>query len=398
MNKDVFSFVEKVEAPDDKSVRFTLKEPRVYFLELLADPAHVIYSKKHLDANNNDLKKVITPGTGPFVFKEHKQAEKWTFTKNPSYWDSELPYIDQLELIHAAAWTNRGTAILTNQADFTWNCSIETWNEGQKRTNEIGTNRLYNYGAYAFLFNTRKKPFDDPRVRRAIHLAVSRQDLIKAFQTQEWINVTRWTPHGDKYALSSDEIAKLPGYRADKKDDIAEAKKLLEQAGYKDGIKGVDLLCASVAPHAEIMAPAFQEQLKRVLGIEVKIRVQERALLVNDEQQGNYQIVLDTPGHLLSDIAPLAGSYFKTGGARNYMGYTDPEFDKTLAATDSETDATKRGQLVRKLEDMLDAAPPWYLVGYTFHLIMWRKAMKGAAFDLRQRAQWGRIDTAWVDK
>ena len=146
------------------------------------------------------------------------------------------------------------------------------------------------------------------------------------------------------------------------------------------------------------MAPAFQEQMKRTLGIETKIKVQERALLVEDEQKGNFQIVLDTPGHLLSDIAPLAATYFKTGGARNYMGFSNAEFDKTLAATDSETDATKRAELVRKLEDMLDQEPPWYLVGYTFHLIMWRKAMKGSAFDLRQRAQWGRVHTAWADK
>jgi peptide/nickel transport system substrate-binding protein len=54
--------------------------------------------------------------------------------------------------------------------------------------------------------------------------------------------------------------------------------------------------------------------------------------------------------------------------------------------------------MVRKLEDILDQEPPWFLIGYTFHLPMWRKTMKGTAFDLRQRAQWGRIDTAWVDK
>jgi peptide/nickel transport system substrate-binding protein len=398
VNKDLFSVVDKIDAPDAKTFRFILKEPRVYFLELLADPAHVIYSKKHLDANGGDLRKVITPGTGPFMFKDYKEAEKWTFVKNPSYWDPELPYLDSLVLVHAAAWTDRGTAILTDQADMTWNCSIETWQEGQKRSDTIATNRLYNYGGYAILINTKKKPFDDPRVRRAINLAVSRQDLIKAFQTQEWINTTRWVPHGDRYALSTEEILKLPGYRADKKDDIAAAKKLLADAGYPDGFKGVDFLCASVAAHAEIMAPAFQEQLKRTLGIETKIRVQERALLVQEQQKGNFDMVLDTPGHLLSDIAPLASVYFKTGGSRNYGQFSNAEFDKTLAAVDSETDPAKRAPMIRKLEDILDNEPPWYPVGYTFHLPMWRKTAKGMGLELRQRAQWGRLDTAWIDK
>ena len=397
VSKDVFNFVEKVEAPDAKTIKFTLKEPRVYFLELLADPTHVIYSKKALDENGGDLKKVITPGTGPFVFKEHKQAEKWTFTRNPNYWNPDLPYVDTLELIHAAAWTDRGTAILTDKADFSWNVSIETWNEGAKKP-EIATKRLWGVGAYVFYINTKKKPFDDPRVRRAIHLAVSRQDLIKAFQTQEWINNTRWVPHGDKYALTTEEVLKLPAWRADKKDDIATAKKLLEDAGYKDGIKGVDLLCASVAPHAEIMAPAFQEQLKRTLNIEAKIRVQERALLVQDELKLNYDIVLDTTGGLISDFVPYAAMYFKTGASRNYTGYSNAEFDKTLAAADAETDFAKRTALIRKLEDILDQDAPWCPVGFTFHLLMWRKAMKGVGFDIRQQMQWGRVDTAWLDR
>ncbi|MER3485433.1 MAG: glutathione ABC transporter substrate-binding protein GsiB, partial [Chloroflexota bacterium] len=65
--------VDKVEAVDRLTVRFTLKEPRAYFLELLADPSSVIYSKKSLDENGQDLRRVIAPGTGAFVFKEHKQ-------------------------------------------------------------------------------------------------------------------------------------------------------------------------------------------------------------------------------------------------------------------------------------------------------------------------------------
>jgi oligopeptide transport system substrate-binding protein len=226
---------------------------------------------------------------------------------------------------------------------------------------------------------------------------VSRQDLIKAFQTQEPIDNTRWVPHGDRFALSADEVLKLPGYRADKSQDIPAARKLLADAGLTDKIKGVDLLVASVAPHAEILAPAFQEQLKRTLNIEAKIRIAERAVLVQEQQRGNYDLVIDTPGHLLSDIVPLANVYFKSGGSRNWTGYADPRFDRLLAQVDSETDATKRGKLIRDMEDLLDQEPPWYMIGYTFHLPMWRTRVKGLALDRRERALWGRLDTGWVE-
>jgi peptide/nickel transport system substrate-binding protein len=397
-NRELFSVVDKVEAVDRLTVRFTLKEPRAYFLELLADPSSVIYSKKSLDENGQDLRRVIAPGTGAFVFKEHKQAERWVFERNPSYWEPELPYIDRMEWLHVPAWSDRGTAVLTGQADLSWNVSRETWEEGQRRKDIVQVNTLANFGAYAVLFNARKKPFDDPRVRRAIHLAVSRQDLIKAFQTQEWINLTRWIPYGDKFATPPDQIARLPGYRPDKSEDIATARRLLAEAGYADGIRGVDFLSASVAPHAEIMAPAFQDQLKRTLNIETRIRVTERALLGDEQQKGNFDIVLDTPGHILSDISPLANTYWKTGGSRNWGGYSNADFDRLLRQYDTETDEQKRRQLADQLQDLLDQDPPWYLVGFTFHLPMWRNYVKGLALDKRAFAQWGHMETVWLDR
>ncbi|MER3404099.1 MAG: hypothetical protein C4289_02060 [Chloroflexota bacterium] len=397
-NRELFSVVDKVEAVDRLTVRFTLKEPRAYFLELLADPSSVIYSKKSLDENGQDLRRVIAPGTGAFVFKEHKQAERWVFERNPSYWEPELPYIDRMEWLHVPAWSDRGTAVLTGQADLSWNVSRETWEEGQRRKDIVQVNTLANFGAYAVLFNARKKPFDDPRVRRAIHLAVSRQDLIKAFQTQEWINLTRWIPYGDKFATPPEQIGRLPGYRPDKSEDIATARRLLAEAGYADGIRGVDFLAASVAPHAEIMAPAFQDQLKRTLNIETRIRVTERALLGDEQQKGNFDIVLDTPGHILSDISPLANTYWKTGGSRNWGGYSNADFDRVLRQYDTETDAQKRRQLADQLQDLLDQDPPWYLIGFTFHLPMWRNYVKGLALDKRAFAQWGHMETVWLDR
>ena len=75
VNRELFSVIDKIETPNPLTAIFKLKEPRSYFLLLLADPASVIYPKKTLDENNGDLRKVIAPGTGAFVFKEHKTGE-----------------------------------------------------------------------------------------------------------------------------------------------------------------------------------------------------------------------------------------------------------------------------------------------------------------------------------
>jgi peptide/nickel transport system substrate-binding protein len=394
VNQPLFAAVEKIEAVDNMTVKFTLNRPQPLFLQILADPYQIIYSKKALDENNQDLRKVIAPGTGPYKLKEHRVAEKWIFERNPDFYDKELPYADTQEWIHAPAWSDRGTAVLTGQADISWNVSAETWDEGATRKNDIGVNKLPNFGAYAVFFNTKKKPLDDPRVRKAIHLAVSKQDIIKAFQTQEAVNLTRWAAHGGTYATPPEEIVKLPGYRQDKTQDIEAAKKLMAEAGVPDGFS-IELLSASLAPHAEVMAPAFQDQLKRTLKIDAKIRVVERALLVEEEKAGNFEMVLDTTGAILPDISLTGGVYWKTGSPRNVGSYSNPKFDALLSQYEVELDDAKRKSMVADLQNMLDEDPPWYLVGYTFHLPMWSTKLKGMAMDTRAFALWGRLETAW---
>ena len=395
--KDRFSAVTKVEAPDPLTVKFTLSQPSPILLLVMTDTTQAIYAKKTLEANNNDLRKVqVAPGTGPFMFKAYKEAEKWTFVKNPNYWNKDLPYLDALELIHAAAWSDRGTAILTSQADLSWNVSKETFDEGARRTDAIKTNRVGNFGAYQVIINAKVKPFDDARVRRAINLVLNKQGLIQAYSTQEQIDLSRWVPHGGVFATPRDIIATLPGYRADKTQDLADAKKLLADAGFPDGIPGVELLCATVAPQAEILAPGIQDQLKRALNIDIKIRVAERSLLVEDEKAGKFTLVLDTPSGPISDFSPIGNTYFKTGGSQNFGGYSNPKFDALLKQSDAELDQTKRKALMDQMQDMLDQDPPWLFIGYTDHLIMWRTTVKGLALDKRVQLEWGRVETGWL--
>ena len=398
--KDQFAAVDKVEVVDRLAVRFVLKEPRPYFLELLTPSSMVVYSKKTLDENNQDLRKVIAPGTGAFMLKERKVAEKWVFVRNPSYWDPELPYLDGLELLHIPAWTDRGTAVLTGQADYSVNVSLETHQEAMKRKDIVGTVRYPGeFNSYQVHLNNTRKPFNDPRVRHAINLAVSRQNLIKAFGTQEPIVLTRWMTHASEFATPRAELEQMPAYRADKSADLAEAKKLMAAAGYRDGVKGLDLVSASVAPHAEILAPAFQEELRRTLNIESKIRVMERALLIEEMKKGTFDMMLQTEYRSpISDPGPGWEMCLKTGGSLNFSRYSNPDFDRLVRQINGEADKAKRKRLFVQGMALLDETAPLYLIGFTDHLPMWRRAVKGHASEIRVFSELGRVDTFWIDK
>ncbi|HXF64314.1 MAG TPA: ABC transporter substrate-binding protein, partial [Caldilineaceae bacterium] len=369
------AMVDTVEVVDPMTVRIVLNAARAYFLDVLANTNMCIYSKKSLEENNYDLREVIAPGTGAFKYVDYRTAEKWTFERNPEYWDSELPYVDGIEMLHVAAWSDRGTALLTDQADLSWNVSVETWAEGEGNP-DVGVAKLPNFAAYWVIINAQKEPFDTPAMRRALHLAVSRQNLITAFATQEQINLTRWIPYGDPYATPPEEIAQLPGYREDKSEDVAEAQALMAEAGHADGLQGVEILAAA-GPQAELLAPALQDMLLRSLNIQSEIRIIERSLLGQEMQAGNFQLVIDTPGHGISDISPRANLWWRTGGSQNWGGYSNAEFDALLDQIDNETDPATRQTLIDQALDVLDQDPPWLLIGYTFHLPMWRSRVQG---------------------
>jgi peptide/nickel transport system substrate-binding protein len=399
--KTLFDAIGKIEIVDRLTVRMVLKEPRVWLFDIFTHSGGpgMVYSKKALTENNNDLRKVITPGTGPFVFKDHKAAEKWTFERNPNYWNKELPYVDSVEMLHVPAWTDRGTAVLTGQADFSWNVSRDTFEEGQKRKDIVGTALLANFGALDVVWNNSRAPYTDVRVRRAIHLAINRHDAVRAYR-EEWNNVSAWMSPGAEGALPYDQLIKLPGYREDNKADIAEAKKLLAEAGFPDG-KGfhvVDLVAASVPGHSQVLAPFFADQLKRNLGIEVKIRVVERAL-ISQEYKKEFDMVLGTLYHSpVQNHTPLWQVVWTTGASQNWSRYSNPEFDKVVADLNKELDPVKRAALFRKGEELLGANPPQYHFGFTSHMPMWRNYVKGIVLETRIMTEWGKFETIWLDK
>src|SRR5665811_68475 len=159
------------------------------------------------------------------------------------------------------------------------------------------------FGSYCVYVNCAVEPFTDPRVRRAMHLVLNRPALIKVFESQEQLNLTRWVPPSNQFATPAEEVATLPGYRAEKEEDIAEAQSLLEEAGFADGLAEVDFLCASVPGHSQLLGPAIQDQLLRNLNVQTTIRTQERSLLSEEMRNGNFTLVLSTCLLYTSDAA-----------------------------------------------------------------------------------------------
>ena len=401
--RSLFEAVSDVEALDRLTVRFTLSEPRTWMFDLFNHWGvgnHTgIYSKKSLEENDFDLRKVeIAPGTGPFILKQHLAAERWEWEANPDYWNPELPYVDGAINLHVPSGEDRGTAVITGIADFTWNTGTAAWNEAKKRP-DISAAKLANFGTIQTVWNANKAPFDDVRVRRALFLSVNRHDFSKVYSSFAAVNPSRWMSPAGEGAVSFESLIATPGYRIDDTEDIAEAKRLLADAGFPngDGLPVFDLVSSSGPTAVETVAPFIADQFSKI-GIKVKIRGVERSL-VPQEFKKDFDMVTNTSFHSPTvNHTPMWLIMWTTGASQNLSGYSNPEFDQVVADLNKALTPLDRAPLFRKGEDLLDQDPPQIVHGFTDHLPVWQNYVKGINIDKRQFTEWGRFETVWLDK
>ena len=393
---DVFGTVDNIEAIDDSTVKFNLKQPSAWQFGAFALPAPTIYAKKTLEEYNYDLKTVSmsnTPGTGPFMFKEFVEGEYLDLEANPDYWNPELPYVDGIRHLHVPNGTDRAIAVVTGISDFSWNVSVDGHKEALSRSDIVQTVQVPNTGAGHAFFNMRKPPLDDVRVRRAMFLVLNRHDMGAVNQGN--FQLARWLPSSAEGVTPRAVIETLPGYRADNSEDVAEAQRLLAEAGYPN---------AEGFPQLEMVSQggtgdeAFIDMMKRYLNIDIRLNAIERSL-VPGHLEGDFEIVryLVWINHLRNPT-PYLRTMYATGASQNWGGYSNPELDQLIDKMDGELDASKLGVMVQQAQELLDNDPPGMLIDFGNHRMVWGNHVKGMPFRIRIQAIWDRLDTVWLDR
>src|SRR5215472_5002458 len=241
----LFRAVSEINARDKYTIEFKLAAPRSvnFMMSAFASGWNVIFSKKTLEENNYDLRKVFNiPGTGPFKTQRRVENEVWVMERNPNYWNKGLPYLDGIEFYNLLPFSPElGSAILSGRCDYIRITDPVTARKA-KDTPGLKTtafNQSVIQGCWA---NSKKKPFDDPRVRRALHLAFDRPTLVDVVKDVAPMQVGGFIYPFSDFATPKEELFKRAGYQTDTTAAAKEAKKLLDAAGHPNGIQGLDFL------------------------------------------------------------------------------------------------------------------------------------------------------------
>jgi len=352
----IYRDVDKVEAPDSKTVRITLKQPAAYLENLLSTPYNLIFPREQAESPEGMAKRPI--GTGAFIFQDGQSRQGYTFTKNPDYWrkdprtGKQLPYVDGFKGIYFADDASRLAAFRDKQLD--------GFSPNEKTVLVDVMNRNPEYVAVitppppgyqpSIALRLDKEPWSDVRLRRAMSLAIDRTSIVESYgglaqpaYSQDW----SYFGHEKPWTISQ-----LGPYM---KFDPAQAKQLMSAAGFPNGLgrKPSLTLFSGTGPQNYDIAVVVADSWRRHLNLETELKISQDQATWNRTFYGKAYEDLAAPPYLTLGAEPDEMSYslLHSKAPSNYTYVNDPILDELCIKQGNALDVNERRTILKQIMD-----------------------------------------------
>jgi peptide/nickel transport system substrate-binding protein len=393
-----YSMIDKVEAPDAKTVVFQLKYATAAFLPALADPYAFIYKKEILDRDPHWYEKNVM-GSGPFRFTNYQLGQSISGERDPNYYRPGLPYLDGFTGIFADKQAVRVAAIRSGRADIEFRGFPPATRD--ELTAALGAQITvqesdWNCGALVTP-NHARKPFDDARVRRALTLAIDRWNGAAAMAR---ITVERTVGGivfpGTPLAATKAELEQLAGYWPDIDKSRAEARRLLREAGAES--LTFELLNRNVdQPYKFNAIWAIDEWSK--IGVHVTQRVLPTGPYDEALRGGDFTVAIDAECQNIVNPLLDGTKYLpRTVSDANYGNYDDPAEIELYERMVRQPDFAPRRALMREFEKrVLDTEAHEIFLLWRYRIVPYRSYVKGWKVSPSHYVNQD-LATVWLDK
>ncbi len=401
-NAPLLASVAKCEAADKYTVKFTLKEPYAWFLDILASPMVVAIVAKEASEKFGDLKKPESfIGTGPWMLDSYRPNQGMTLVRNPNYFLPGLPLIDRIEVAVDEDNASRIASFLAGKYDIGWEfpgqINRTDWVQikdtlKQKRPGlkvaEFPSNVMSHIS-----MRTDQKPFNDVRVRQAMSHAIDRQGILDA--TAEGVGIFNpAVPAALKeWSLPVKELGEGAKYF---KYDPAEAKRLLAAAGYANGFPGS--VCFATYG-STVLVDSMQIVMKNLkdVGITATLDQKEYGAYITTCFYGNFASMAYGPQTPFLDPDSFLFGWYHHAEPRNQSHINDPALDDMLVRQRRVFDAAKRKELVYEIQRYLAKQQYYVAVPSGVYVAVWEGALQNYGPNIGYDYG-GRLMAAWLNR
>lgn len=266
-----FSF----EAVDPLTVKITIDKPisDPLFLAKFSNYAGgFIVCKKAIETKGEDWYKTNPVGTGPFKFESYEPRQKVVMAANPKYFRG-APVLKKVTARFMPDVSSREFGLQTGELDIIEGLKEDKWIEKVATFKDVKAPTFGPCETQMLFFNMSKPPFNDPRVRKAFSYALSR-DIIANFMGKN-LAVPIYSPAlapPAPGALTKEEALKA-GVVYD--NNVEQAKKLLAEAGFPNGIKTEAIVSEMSSSYQKPMVAI--QALVRKAGIDMQVKIVDHA-------------------------------------------------------------------------------------------------------------------------
>jgi peptide/nickel transport system substrate-binding protein len=364
--------IEKITAPDRATVVFQLAFPYSTFADLLSDRQLKIIPRDAIgQVSTNPV------GTGPFAVASYVPGDRLLLKRHEGYFEQGMPLLDRVELRSIPETSVQIAALQSGDVDVVFDLLPETVKAlvGQKgvRVETVAT------GTWdAAMMNNAAPPFNDPRIRRAFHLAVDKRDVVDVALFGQGTPTHSPIPANHPFFASNIPIAQA---------DPEAARQLLAEAGHPQGIR-IPIIVPSDQPAYERLGVTLQ-QLVTPGGFTLDVQ-RVPYLRFSAEFAGKAPLLID--GYFSRPTIDTATYPFlhSTGTSNQHsLHYKNPKLDDTLDAARRAVDVSKQRELYVQMQQELVDDPACFFAYTKNFSCAYRPAVQGLKthpmqwFDLR---------------
>lgn len=396
VRKAWYADISAIETPDATTVVFKLKAPNASMLTSFASPFDCIYSAARL-AQNPRYPETEVMGSGAFTFVKYEKGSYWEGKRFDGYFRKGLPHLDGYK-----AYFVKSNAVVPGMLGGQFDAEFRSRNPSErdqllaKAKDQVVVKEGPWVGSLMIVFNTKRKPFDDIRVRQALHMAIDRWggsgNLSKISILKP---VGGFMRPGFEMALPESELVKLPGFAKDIEASRAKARQLLKEAGAEN--LTFKLFNRNVAEPYTPGGIYVIDQWRRI-GVNVQHEQLETKLYQQGVLAGNFDVAIEFINDFTDDpTAQFSKLLTKKASPTGFSGHEDAKLDEMYERQRRALVSAERKKIVQEMDKY--AITTAYSVPYLWYqrIIVMNKRIKNWDFSPSQYILQD-LSEVWLDQ